>query len=162
MKSHCEEVRDHMHELVFDELAPELRARVVDHVTQCPECALEHARWSLDLGAIGSAWEVDPPDAVAFALRSKVERAFVPWWGRALAIVRRPVPAYGVIAAFVLPLVLWSFAQPPREPLDRPVTPSPSAPMVAAPVPTVSTAAEVPPARVVGYDARSIVPAPVF
>ncbi len=160
MKSHCEEVRDHMHELVFDELAPELRARVVDHVTQCPECALEHARWSLDLGAIGSAWEVEPPDAVAFALRSKVERAFVPWWGRALAIVRRPVPAYGVIAALVIPLVLWGVARPPEA--AESATPATIAPVVAAPTPSVSSAAEVPPARVVGYDARSIVPAPVF
>jgi anti-sigma factor RsiW len=158
MKSHCEEVRDHMHELVFDELEAELRARVVDHVTQCPECALEHARWSLDLGAIGPAWEVEPPDAVAFALRRKVERAFVPWWGRVLAVVRRPVPAYGVIAALVIPFVLWSVAQPPREP--SPVTAVPSAPLVVAPA--TSSAAEVPPARVVGYDARSIVPAPVF
>lgn len=161
MTSHCEEVRDHMHELVFDELVPELRARMVDHVTQCPECALEHARWSLDLGAIGSAWEVEPPDEVAHALRRKVERAFVPWWGRALAIVRRPVPAYGVIAAFVIPLVLWGFAGPPREVVDPPAV-APSAPLVVTPAPTTSSAAEVPPARVVGYDARSIVPAPVF
>jgi anti-sigma factor RsiW len=161
MKSHCEEVRDHMHELVFDELAPELRARVVDHVTQCPECALEHARWSLDLGAIGPAWEVEPPDHVAVALRSKVERAFVPWWGRALALVRRPVPAYGVIAAFVIPLVLWSFAQPPREIAEPSAVPA-TTPIVIAPATTTSSAAEVPPARVVGYDARSIVPAPVF
>jgi anti-sigma factor RsiW len=157
----CESVRDQMHELVFDELDPDVRAQLVEHVTQCAECALEHARWSLDLAAIGPAWEVEPPERVAIALRDRVERAFVPWWGRALGMLRRPVPAYGVVAAFVIPLVLWSVARPPApaaetaEPATIVVTPF-------APEPDASTAAEVPPPRVVGYDARSIVPSAVF
>ena len=155
----CEKVRDHMHELVFDELDPDTRAGMVEHVTQCADCALEHARWSLDLAAIGSAWEVEPPEHVAIALRGRVERAFVPWWGRALAMVRRPVPAYGVIAAFVIPLVLWSVARPPVPPADAPAS---SSAISVVPMPEVSSVGEVPPPRVVGYDARSIVPAPVF
>ena len=155
----CERVRDHMHELVFDELDPEMRAGMVEHVTQCADCALEHARWSLDLAAIGPAWEIEPPEHVALALRGRVERAFVPWWGRALAMVRRPVPAYGVIAAFVIPLVLWSVASPPVPPAAAPDV---AAPISVAPAIDVTSVAEVPPPRVVGYDARSIVPAPVF
>lgn len=158
MTIHCESVRDQMHELVFDELDPDVRARVVDHVTQCAECALEHARWSLDLAAIGPAWEVEPPEHVAALLRERVERAFVPWWGRALAVLRRPVPAYGVVAAFVIPLALWSVAGPSTPEIAA----AEPAPTIAAPAPVASTAAEVPPPRVVGYDARSIVPSPVF
>ena len=83
----------------------------------------------------------------------------MPWWGRALAMMRQPVPAYGVIAAFVIPLVLWSVARPPVPPPHAPVSDSP---LSAAPTPDVATVGEVPPPRVVGYDARSIVPAPVF
>lgn len=155
----CDTVRDHMHELVFDELDRDVRATMVEHVTQCADCALEHARWSLDLAAIGPAWEAEPPDRVAVALRRKVERAFVPWWGRALALVRQPVPAYGVIAAFVIPFVLWSVARPPVAVEEPPMS---SAPISVAPAPAPASVGEVPPPRVVGYDARSIVPAPVF
>jgi len=162
MTMSCESCRDRLPDLVFDELAPELRGPMVEHVTHCPDCALEHARWALDVAAIAPAWEADPPDAVGEALRRRVENAFVPawarWWGRAVALVTRPVPAYGVIAAVVIPFVLWS------------VSPRPAAPTVEVPttvarpasVPVVPPSTDLPPPRVVGYDARSIVPAPVF
>jgi anti-sigma factor RsiW len=158
MTMSCESCRDHMPELVFDELAPALRATIVEHVTQCPECALEHARWSLDLAAIAPALEAEPPEAVTDALRRRVEREFVPLWGRVLAALRAPVPAYGVAAALVIPLVLWSLARPPAQPPAEPTAEAAVAPLASP----VSSAAEVPPPRVVGYDARSIVPAPVF
>ena len=74
-------------------------------------------------------------------------------------MVRRPVPAYGVIAAFVIPFVLWSVARPPIPPADAPDAASS---ISVAPATDAVSVGEVPPPRVVGYDARSIVPTPVF
>jgi anti-sigma factor RsiW len=163
MTMSCESCRDQLPDLVFDELASELRGAMVEHVTHCPDCALEHARWALDVAAIAPAWEAEPPQAVGAALRRQVEAAFVPawarWWGRAVALVTRPVPAYGVIAAVVIPFVLWSVS-PRRADELAPAPPEVHAPASAPRVPAASS--ELPPPRVVGYDARSIVPAPVF
>jgi hypothetical protein len=64
-------------------------------------------------------------------LRAEVERRFAPRpWTRMLAALRRPVPAYGLALAAMLPLVLW---------LGLPATP----PDASAP-PPISTPSETP------------------
>jgi anti-sigma factor RsiW len=104
----CEECEASLIDHAYDELAAEPRRAVTRHLAECAGCAVAYCRLRADLdGALQAAHEAPPP-AVRQRLRAEVERAFRPsWWRRGLALVRRPVPAYAVVAALAIPAALW-------------------------------------------------------
>jgi anti-sigma factor RsiW len=104
----CEACDASLIDHAYDELDPEPRRAVTRHLAECARCAVSYCRLRADLdGALQAAHEA-PSAAVRQRLRAAVEREFRPtWWRRALAQVRRPVPAYAVVAALAIPAALW-------------------------------------------------------
>lgn len=104
----CEACDESLIDYAHDELGPPARREVTRHLAECAGCAVAYCRLRADLdGALQAAHEAPPP-AVRARLRAEVARSFRPrWWRRALAQVQRPVPAYAVVAALVLPAALW-------------------------------------------------------
>ncbi|MBZ5711022.1 anti-sigma factor family protein [Nannocystis pusilla] len=112
----CEACDASLIDHAYDELEPEQRRAVTRHLAECAGCAVSYCRLRADLdGALQAAHEA-PPVAVRERLRAAVEREFRPtWWRRALAQVRRPVPAYAVVAALVIPAALWFVRESTRD-----------------------------------------------
>src|SRR5690606_24079248 len=69
---------------------------------------LASCRLRAELDGVLAAAAMSPPPGLRARLRAEVERSFrPPWWRRALAPLRAPVPAYGLaIASLVPPLTL--------------------------------------------------------
>jgi anti-sigma factor RsiW len=143
----CEDCRERLVLLLHDELEPD-EARIVGaHVRDCDRCAIEYCRVHLDLNAVAAAHELAPPEHVRVALRARVAAHFAPRrWQRALGVLRRPVPAYGLAVAAMVPLLLW---------LGRPVEPATTsaepAPLEAAPRPSARP-------ELSGYDGTAAAP----
>lgn len=112
----CEACDASLIDYAYDELQPQPRRAVTRHLAECASCAVSYCRLRADLdGALQAAHEA-PPAAVRQRLRAAVEHEFRPtWWQRALAQVRRPVPAYAVVAALVIPAALWLVRESSRE-----------------------------------------------
>jgi hypothetical protein len=108
----CAACQARLVDFVHDELDPAVRAELGEHLTRCPDCALEYCRLDLDLAGIERAHGATPRPPVHDALRRRVAREFAPWWRRAWSLWTRPVPAYGIAAALVVPAVLWGLARP--------------------------------------------------
>ncbi len=120
----CEVCRDNLVLLLHDELDAALAREVAEHVRGCDACAVEYCRVHLDLVAVVEALELEPPAHVHAALRTKIAEHFAPRpWTRVLASLRKPVPAYGLALAAMVPLVLWLGTQ--REPPPPPSTTTP-------------------------------------
>lgn len=95
---------DHAHA----ELAPDAHADVTRHLAACPTCALASCRLRADLDGVLQAAAEAPRAALRLRLREEVARSFrPPWWRRGLALLARPVPAYAVAVALLLPAALW-------------------------------------------------------
>jgi len=121
----CEACRDNLVLLLHDELDAAEAREVAAHVRGCDACAVEYCRVHLDLVAVIEAHELEPPAHVHAALRAKIAEQFAPRpWTRVLATLRKPVPAYGLALAAMVPLVLWLGA--PSAP-PAPVTTTPVA-----------------------------------
>ena len=114
----CEQCETCLIDHVHGELEPAPRAAVTRHLAECAGCAVAFCRLRADLDGLLAATEVAPPAAVRASLRAEVERSFRPnWWRRALAQVRRPVPAYAVALALAIPAVVWFARAPERSPV---------------------------------------------
>lgn len=126
----CEECRDRLMLLLHDELDAADARTIAEHVRGCDGCAVEYCRMHIDLVAVVEAHEVMPPPRVHAALRAEVARRFAPTpFAKLLATLRRPVPAYGLALAAMVPLVLWIGTKPTA---DLPA-PAPTSAPIAAP-----------------------------
>lgn len=127
----CERTQALLIAFVHDEVDPRLHRSICDHLSECRDCALEYTRLHLDLEGVWRAHASSPRPHVRDALRHRVEQTFSPWWRRAFRAWSRPVPAYGLVAALAIPLVVWGVLNPFRapeaaelvEPRPRPVSP---------------------------------------
>jgi len=80
------------------------------HLARCAACALEYCRLLADLDGMQAALE-EPPPALGRKVRAAVERELRPRGLRRLSsALRRPIPAYALAAALLLPLALWARA----------------------------------------------------
>lgn len=125
----CQQCDEQLIDYVFAELAPDARAAVARHLAGCPTCAVASCRLRADLEGVAHAEALAPPPAVRARVRAAAEAAFSKrpaWWRRPLAAVLRPVPAYGLAIASLLPVAVWAAAHAltPRH-LPPPTTPHP-------------------------------------
>ncbi|MCA9639016.1 MAG: hypothetical protein KC420_23470, partial [Myxococcales bacterium] len=64
-----------------------------------------------DAAAMRSLYRELYPEVARFVrrrIRAEVERSFGPrWWHQVAAFWSRPIPAYGVVVASLIPVVLW-------------------------------------------------------
>jgi anti-sigma factor RsiW len=120
----CDEMKAALVELVFGELDAEIGMRLDQHLASCPECREEERR------LLGLRDEVrgapERPDAELRAcVRAALPRERSPG---AVAILRRPVPAYVAIAACLfgalLVLVLLREGRPRAVPAENAARPA--------------------------------------
>ncbi len=106
----CASCQDELIDYVYDEL-PEARRRAVSrHLGRCSSCALEFCQQREELDGLTRAFAEAPGEHVRLAVRAELERSFGPsLWRRLLSAWTRPVPAYGVAVAGLLPVLLWVF-----------------------------------------------------
>jgi len=103
----CEDYQSLLIDHAYDELSAPARAEVGQHLAGCPTCALEYCRLRADLDGIALAAR-EPPPALRLRLRAEVERTFrPPWWRRAWGVALRPVPAYALLVAVLVPALAW-------------------------------------------------------
>ena len=108
----CRACQDLLFEFVHDELGRETKGVVQGHLTSCQECALCFCRLQLEQAEMAAAWAQEPPDHVYPKLRSRIQRRLRPSWPRRLVtMARHPIPAYGLVLAATVPLLLWSALQ---------------------------------------------------
>lgn len=115
----CEDCQPVLIDYAYAELAPDQRNAVTRHLTGCPGCALAFCRLRADLDGVLLVADEAPPAALRLRLRAEVERSFRPsWWRRAWAVVLRPVPAYALVVAALVPGLAWlaSDVSGPRAP----------------------------------------------
>lgn len=111
----CEDCQPLLIDHAHAELAAEARAEVGQHLAACPTCALEFCRLRADLDGVLLVASEAPPAALRLRLRAEVERTFrPPWWRRARAVVLRPVPAYALVVAAMVPALAWLATDLPR------------------------------------------------
>ncbi len=104
----CASCDEHLIDYAYQELAEAMRSKVARHLADCPTCALAYCRLRADLDGVLEAVSEAPPHAVRRRLRDQLERSFGPsLWTRAVALWRRPVPAYGMVLASLVPVVFW-------------------------------------------------------
>jgi anti-sigma factor RsiW len=104
----CEDCQPMLIDYAYAELAPDARAEATRHLTRCPACALAFCRLRADLDGVLLVAGEAPPAALRQRLRAEVERSFrPPWWRRAWAVVLRPVPAYALVVAALVPALGW-------------------------------------------------------
>lgn len=121
----CDDDRALLTHHAYAELRPAERAPLLRHLARCPACALEYCRLLADLDGIQASIE-DPPPALGRQVRAALERELRPRGvRRVLLALRRPIPAYALAAALLLPLALWG-----RLPGDRRDAPSAGSPAV--------------------------------
>ncbi len=101
----CDELMiDH----VYGETGDEDRVAVARHLATCSTCALEFCRLKADLDGVLEATVMAPPGALRRRVRDEVAKSFGPsWTSRLLDLWRRPVPAYGVVFASLIPVMIW-------------------------------------------------------
>lgn len=123
----CDQARERLTDHHHDTLEGEARDALSEHLTDCADCALAYCRLQAQLRGIGLAYAERPSRGVRDALRTKVQAEFSPSrWRRALQALSRPVPAYGAVLAAAIPLLVWVFADPPRETDAAPQTSAPA------------------------------------
>lgn len=105
----CQQCDEHLIDYVVAELAPAERAAVAAHLAGCPTCALASCRLRADLEGVTHAATISPPPALRARVRAAAAATFKPpWWRRSLTAVLRPVPAYGLAIASLLPVLVWA------------------------------------------------------
>ena len=104
----CESCREHLLDLLLDELDERTAETTSAHVGECRECAVAYARLHLELAGLTPACEIEPSERARVQLRERVEQAFTP--ARAVSWLRRPVPAYGLLAAAIGFRISWASA----------------------------------------------------
>ncbi len=93
---------------VYGETGDEERGAVARHLATCPTCALEFCRLKADLDGVLEATVMAPPGALRRRIRDEVAKSFGPsWTSRLVHLWRRPVPAYGVVFASLIPVMIW-------------------------------------------------------
>ncbi len=141
----CAQARPSLIDHLHGELSSSEHAELAEHLGGCAECAVQYCRLEAEVRGIGRVFSERPSSAMAGALREAVEREFSPRFpARILALLRRPVPAYGVLFAAMVPLLVWAVATGLFDPSSG-AEPSRSRPTAA-------------PARIRNYDAS----APMF
>lgn len=104
----CEDCKGHLIEHAHDELDSAAAGAVARHLATCSACALEFCRLRADLDGVARAYDRSPRRAVTEQLRARVQAHVAkPRPPRVLAWLRRPVPAYGALAAAAAPIVMW-------------------------------------------------------
>ncbi len=104
----CASCDEYLIDYAYQELAASLRSEVARHLADCPTCALAYCRLRADLDGVLEAVIEAPPHAVRRRLRDELTRSFGPSFGaRILALWRRPVPAYGMVVASLVPVMFW-------------------------------------------------------
>ena len=101
---------------VYGETESAQRGAVARHLAECSSCALAFCRLKADLDGVLAAAVEAPPAALRRRIRTEVARSFGRrWWDRALELWRRPVPAYGMLLASLVPMLAWAAlsARPP-------------------------------------------------
>lgn len=103
----CDDQRASLIHHAYAELGPAERAPLLRHLARCPACALEYCRLLADLDGVQASLEAPPP-ALGRRVRAALERELRPRGARRIvAVLRRPVPAYALAAALLLPIALW-------------------------------------------------------
>lgn len=135
----CEDIEPLLIDHAYAELAAEQRAGVTRHLADCPACALAFCRLRADLDGVLQIASEAPPERLRLRLRAGVERDFrPPWWRRAWGVVLRPVPAYALLVAALVPALAWLASDARGRLTDDPRGP-----------------AEIQPLRMQGYDAAA-------
>jgi anti-sigma factor RsiW len=102
----CDDQRALLIHHAYGELGAAERAPLLRHLARCPACALEYCRSLADLDGIQASLE-DPPAALGRRVRAALERELRPRGMRSIvAALRRPIPAYALAAALLLPVAL--------------------------------------------------------
>ncbi len=105
----CQQCDEQLIDYVVAELAPDARTAVAAHLAECPTCALASCRLRADLEGVSHAVTAAPPPALRARVRAAAAATFKPpWWRRTAAAVLRPVPAYGLAIASLLPVIVWA------------------------------------------------------
>jgi anti-sigma factor RsiW len=127
----CQQCDERLIDYVVAELAPDERAAVARHLAGCPTCAVASCRLRADLDGVAQAAAMSPPPALRARVRAAAAASFrPPWWRRTLASGLRPVPAYGLAVASLLPVIVWASVHAWADRTDHP-TPT-SRPVVVA------------------------------
>jgi anti-sigma factor RsiW len=119
----CQQCDESLIDYTVAELAPEARAAVARHLAGCPTCALAACRLRADLEGVSHAADLAPPPELRARVRAAAAATFhPPWWRRTLAAGLRPVPAYGLAVASMIPVIAWAALQmfTHREPTAAP------------------------------------------
>lgn len=104
----CDDYRALLTDHAYGELGPAERGPLSSHLARCSACALEYCRLLADLDGIQASLE-DPPVALGRKVRAALERELRPRGIRRISsALRRPIPAYALAAALLLPLALWA------------------------------------------------------
>jgi anti-sigma factor RsiW len=104
----CDDHRALLTHHAYAELGPAERGPLLRHLARCSACALEYCRLLADLDGIQASLE-DPPVALGRKVRAALERELRPRGIRRISsALRRPIPAYALAAALLLPIVLWT------------------------------------------------------
>ncbi len=92
----------------YGETGDDDRVAVARHLATCSTCALAFCRLKADLDGVLEATVMAPPGALRRRIRAEVAKSFGPrWTTRLLDLWRRPVPAYGVVFASLIPVMIW-------------------------------------------------------
>jgi len=104
----CGVVSDNLFDYVHDEIDDERGHAVALHLADCADCALASCRLRAELADLSWAQDELPPPRVHARLRASVDASFgPPWYQRMFAVAMRPLPAYGLVLAGAIPVVLW-------------------------------------------------------
>jgi anti-sigma factor RsiW len=104
----CDEHGASLIHQAYGELDPAERGPLLRHLARCSACALEYCRLLADLDGIQASLD-EPPAALGRKVRAALERELRPRGiRRVVSALRRPIPAYALCAAVLLPLALWA------------------------------------------------------
>jgi anti-sigma factor RsiW len=104
----CDDYRALLTDHAHAEVGPAERRPLLRHLARCSACALEYCRLLADLDGIQASLE-DPPAALGRKVRAAFERELRPRGIRRISsALRRPIPAYALAAALLLPIALWA------------------------------------------------------
>src|SRR5581483_7683750 len=137
----CVKISERLVDLVFDELQPEARLRVLAELKSCPSCRAQYQSMTETLRVFDEVAEVALPAESYWAgyearLRARLEqerpslqRRLAEWVG-GFALLLRPLPMASALALLLLAFGWWSWQR------RQIVAPSPNAPVIVQASPT--------------------------
>ncbi|MBL4687238.1 MAG: hypothetical protein JKY37_21760 [Nannocystaceae bacterium] len=126
----CDECHPHLIDHAHDELSSAQVGPVSRHLAKCSSCALEFCQLRADLDGVAQVYNDSPGVQTAARLRHRIAAHFAPSRGqRVLRVLRRPIPAYGALAAAAVPIAIW-FGLSASEPGLATTTPTELGPVV--------------------------------